>query len=195
VPIAVSDHCRAHPDEPARRREDRATAPSDGRPRGGPQGHAALREGGWPHILWGRPKPKVKKAVTGRACPKTSASRVAAGIRRGVPRGYSNSGQPVPPAVGRQRPRRVILATPKAGGRAAARRISPRKEADLDRNLDGIRYAFQDTGDGGGRAARELRCSSTFQSRETAPISPRRCRFVEKERGSRPILQNPMGEM
>lgn len=193
MPIAVSDHCRAHPDEPARRREDRATAPSDGRPRGGPQGHAALREGGWPHILWGRPKPKVKKAVTGRACPKTSASRVAAGIRRGVPRGYSNSGQLVPPAVGRQRPRRVILATPKAGGRAAARRISPRKEADLDRNLDGIRYAFQDTG--GGRAARELRCTSTFQSCETAPISPRRCRFVEKERGSRPILQNPMGEM
>jgi len=99
------------------------------------------------------------------------------------------------PAVGRQRPRRVILATPKAGGRAAARRICPRKEADLDRNLDGIRYALQDTGDGGGRAARELRCTSTFQSCETAPISPRRCRFVEKERGSRPILQNPMGEM
>ena len=47
----------------------------------------------------------------------------------------SIGGRPVP-SLGRQRPRRVIPAPPKAGGGVASRRANPRKGAHLDADPD-----------------------------------------------------------
>ena len=56
--------------------------------------------------------------------------------------------------TGAPAPRRAIPAPPTPGGGLALKRVSPRKRTGLDLDPDGIRYALQDTGDGGGRAAR-----------------------------------------